>query len=94
MAVKKLSQEEIEQRLGQLEGWTLKDGKLHRDFVFADFVRAFAFMTRIALVAEAMGHHPEWFNVYNRVSIDLRTHDVGGLSASDFELAARVNELA
>ena len=93
MAIEKLPPEEIEHRLGELDGWSVEDGKLHRDLRFGDFVAAFGFMTRLALVAEAMGHHPEWSNVYNRVSIDLSTHDAGGISRLDFELAAKVNEL-
>ena len=94
MATQKLSPAEIEQRLGQLDGWTLADGKLHKDYSFADFVHAFGFMSSVALVAEGMGHHPEWFNVYNRVSIDLTTHDAGGISHLDFEFAAKADALA
>ena len=94
MAIQKLSQDEIDQRLGGLDGWTIQDGKLHKDYSFASFVHAFGFMSSVALVAEAMDHHPEWFNVYNRVSIDLTTHDAGGISHKDFELAAKADELA
>jgi 4a-hydroxytetrahydrobiopterin dehydratase len=94
MATKKLSPAEIEDRLGRLDGWTLKDGKLHKDYAFDSFVQAFSFMSGVALVAESMNHHPEWFNVYHKVSIDLTTHDAGGISAKDFELAARADELA
>lgn len=95
MAIKKLSEEEIRARLGEIEGWSLDgDGKLARTFQFADFVAAFGFMSRVALVAEKMDHHPEWFNVYNRVQVQLATHDVGGLSEGDFVLAAKMNELA
>lgn len=93
MASEKLSADEIERRLGGLEGWSVEDGKLHRDFRFGDFVAAFGFMARVALLAESMNHHPEWSNVYNRVSIDLSTHDAGGISGLDFELAAKVNRL-
>jgi len=93
MAIEKLSAEEIERRLGELEGWTVADGKLHRDLQFANFVDAFGFIARVALHAEAMNHHPEWFNVYNRVSIDLSTHDAGGISRHDFELAEKINAL-
>ena len=93
MAVKKLSTQEIERRLGELDGWSVNRGKLHRDFAFDDFVAAFGFMARVALHAEAMNHHPEWSNVYNRVSIHLTTHDVGGISRRDFELAAKVNQV-
>jgi 4a-hydroxytetrahydrobiopterin dehydratase len=84
----KLSDAEIQTRLGKLSGWTVNNGKLHRELQFADFVQAFGFMTRCALLAEKRDHHPEWFNVYNKVVIDLTTHDAGGISAKDFELAA------
>ncbi len=94
MGIEKLTQEQIESGLAKLDGWTLRDGKLHRDLVFADFVAAFGFMARVALVAEAMEHHPEWLNVYNRVSIDLTTHDAGGISQHDLDLAARIDSLA
>jgi 4a-hydroxytetrahydrobiopterin dehydratase len=90
----KLSESEIQSALRQRGGWTVVNGKLHREFKFADFVHAFGFMASAALVAEAMGHHPEWFNVYNRVTIDLTTHDAGGISAKDFELAAKLDALA
>ena len=76
-----------------LPNWQLVAGKLHRDLVFADFVEAFGFMTKVALVAEAMDHHPQWSNVWNRVSIDLVTHDTGGLSNLDVELAQRIDGL-
>ena len=76
-----------------LPNWHLVDGRLHRDLVFADFVEAFAFMTKVALVAEAMDHHPQWSNVWNRVSIDLITHDTGCLSNLDVQLAQRIDEL-
>ena len=76
-----------------LPQWDLVAGKLHRDLVFADFVEAFAFMTKVALIAEAMDHHPEWTNVWNRVSIDLITHDTGGLSSLDVQLAQRIDGL-
>jgi 4a-hydroxytetrahydrobiopterin dehydratase len=76
-----------------LPNWQQVAGKLHRDLVFADFVEAFAFMTKVALIAEAMEHHPEWTNVWNRVSIDLVTHDMGGLSNLDVQLAQRIDGL-
>ncbi len=94
MATEKLVPEAIEVRLGRLDGWTLKNGKLHKDYVFESFVRAFSFMSGVAIVAESMNHHPEWFNVYNRVTIDLTTHDAGGISVKDFELAAKADALA
>ena len=89
----KLRDEEVQARMKDLAGWNIVDGKLHREFQFKNFVEAFSFMTSLAMHAEAKGHHPEWFNVYNRVVIDLSTHDVGGLSAFDFEFAAAANAL-
>jgi 4a-hydroxytetrahydrobiopterin dehydratase len=74
-----------------LPDWSVLNGKLHREFRFANFVEAFAFMAKVALIAEAMGHHPEWSNVWNRVTIDLVTHDTGGLSNLDVELANRID---
>jgi 4a-hydroxytetrahydrobiopterin dehydratase len=90
----KLTDGEISSRLGGIEGWELVSGKLHKAFAFPSFVEAFAFMTKTALAAEAMQHHPEWFNVYNKVVVDLSTHDVGGISQRDFELAKRMNGFA
>ncbi len=89
-----LSADELRNALNQLEGWIEKDGKLHRQLQFNSFVEAFGFMSSVALVAESMGHHPEWCNVYNRVTIDLTTHDAGGITNKDLELAKKVNELA
>jgi 4a-hydroxytetrahydrobiopterin dehydratase len=94
MAIAKLEPDEIARRLTSLTGWTVAEGKLHREFRFADFVTAFGFMTRAALVAERMNHHPEWFNVWNTVRVDLTTHDAGGISGRDFELAAEMDRLA
>ncbi|MFS8886438.1 4a-hydroxytetrahydrobiopterin dehydratase [Synechococcus sp. H70.2] len=90
----KLSEAEIQARLENLPGWSLRDGKLHRQFQFRSFVEAFGWMSSVALVAESMGHHPEWSNVYNRVRVDLTTHDAGGITELDFILAQRMNELA
>lgn len=92
--MQKLSEAEIESRLSELAGWSLVDGKLHREFQFKDFVAAFAFMTGVALVAESKNHHPEWRNVYNRVVMDLTTHDAHGLTSRDFELASAASALA
>jgi 4a-hydroxytetrahydrobiopterin dehydratase len=80
--------------LAALPGWTLEKGKLHREFGFADFKQAFAFMTRVAAVADQMDHHPEWFNVYKTVRVDLATHDAGGISELDFKLATAMNAAA
>jgi 4a-hydroxytetrahydrobiopterin dehydratase len=77
----------------ELPEWTLSNNKLKREFVFGDFNAAFGFMTRVALVAEAMGHHPEWSNVWNRVVIELTTHDLSGLSSLDVEMAKRIDGL-
>ena len=93
MAAVPLTPAEIDQLPQQLPGWSLVDGKLHRELVFADFNEAFGFMSRVALIAEAMGHHPEWRNVWNRVVVDLTTHDTGGLSNLDRQLAQRIRAL-
>ena len=90
-ATKKLSETEVAERLRKLGGWTVVSGKLHREFTCQDFVAAFGNMTRVALVAEAMNHHPEWCNVWNKVVIDLNTHSVKGISDLDFELAAKID---
>jgi 4a-hydroxytetrahydrobiopterin dehydratase len=90
----RLSPHQIEATLEALPGWSVENDKLHRVFRFADFVHAFGFMTSAALVAESMNHHPEWFNVYNRVEVDLTTHDAGGITQSDVELARQMNLLA
>ena len=92
--IKPLTQNELTNALAGLKDWQIIDGKLHRDLKFKSFVEAFGFMSSIAIVAESQGHHPEWFNVYNRVTIDLVTHDVGGITDKDTELASIINELA
>jgi 4a-hydroxytetrahydrobiopterin dehydratase len=91
---RRLSDTEIQTALTQLTGWSLQGNKLHRQFKFANFNEAFGFMTRLALVAEKMGHHPEWFNVYNRVTLDLTTHDAGGITELDVKLAEQANGFA
>ena len=90
----KLSDDEIQQRLSGLDGWSLEDGKLHREFTFSDFNEAFGFMTRVALVAEKMNHHPDWSNSWNRVVIDIVSHAAGGVTEGCFELATKANDLA
>jgi 4a-hydroxytetrahydrobiopterin dehydratase len=77
----------------ELPLWTLEGEHLKRSFKFADFVDAFGFMARVALLAEKADHHPEWFNVYNRVDVALTTHDAGGLSARDVKLAQAIDRL-
>jgi 4a-hydroxytetrahydrobiopterin dehydratase len=94
VAIVKLTAEQIEAELAKHPGWVVKGGKLHREVVFEGFVEAFGFMASVALVAQAMNHHPEWFNVYNKVTIDLTTHDAGGISARDFRFAAAIDKLA
>lgn len=84
---------ELNPGLAQLKGWQLKEGKLQKIYQFRDFVDAFSFMTRVAFAAEKLQHHPEWFNVYNKVTIDLVTHDVGGISNLDIELASQIDRL-
>ena len=90
----KLSEAEIAAALSKLPGWELQEDKLHREYKFADFVAAFAFMTGAALIAQAMDHHPEWFNVWNTVRVDLSTHDAGGVTALDVKLAHAMEALA
>ena len=89
-----LSADEQQRRLTDLEGWVIEDNALTRTFTFGNFVAAFGFMTSAAIIAEKMNHHPEWSNVYNRVTIRLTTHDAGGITELDFQLASTMNELA
>lgn len=88
---RKLSNEELAEKLNGVPGWTVEAGRLTRTLNFRNFEDAFAFMTRCALEIEKMDHHPEWSNVYRRVKIELSTHEVGGISGLDFELASRIN---
>jgi 4a-hydroxytetrahydrobiopterin dehydratase len=90
---RRMSEDEIQSALAQLPGWSLDDGRLYREFGFDDFIAAFSFMTRVALVAQGMDHHPDWTNVYNRVQIRLSTHDLGGITTWDVRLAGRINGL-
>ena len=90
----KMTDSEIAAGLKSLPGWTVVAGKLHREYQFANFVEAFGFMASAALVAESMGHHPEWFNVYHKVVVDLATHSIGGISNFDLELAKKMEALA
>ncbi len=91
-----LGLDQVQQQLPALPGWHLDAARpaLRREFRFADFNQAFAFMTRLALLAEARNHHPEWFNVYNRVDITLTTHDAGGITERDLEMARFANAAA
>jgi 4a-hydroxytetrahydrobiopterin dehydratase len=93
MARTKLTESEIEAALTRLDGWTVVNEKLHRELRFADFIHAFGFMTTAALGIEKMNHHPEWCNVWNRVTIDLTTHDAAGITQLDVDLAAMLDAL-
>jgi 4a-hydroxytetrahydrobiopterin dehydratase len=90
---RKLSQDEVEMEVQNLEGWRLSNGKIKKEFKFSTFVQAFGFMTKVAIESEKLNHHPEWFNVYNQVSIDLITHDLDGVSTYDVKLARIINQL-
>jgi len=93
-APRKLDRDEIEKAMKSLSGWSLEDGKLHKELKLKSFVQAFGFMTQAALVAESMNHHPDWSNAYNRVRIDLSTHEAGGITEQDIELAGRMDAIA
>ena len=92
--IQKLSEAEVRARLSEIQGWQLVDAKLQKTFTFGSFVQAFGFMSSVALLAEAMNHHPEWSNVYSRVTIALNTHDVSGISELDFALAKKIEGIA
>ncbi len=94
MSEPQLTPQEVTAHLNKLEGWTISNDKLHKEFKFSDFVAAFGFMSSMALVSESMGHHPEWFNVYNKVVVDLTTHDAGGISMLDINWADKANQLS
>ena len=94
MQIEPLSSASLQKKLDEFADWDIKQQKLYRRFVFDNFVEAFGFMSRVALLAEALDHHPDWSNIYNRVDIYLTTHDAGGISERDFILAARINELS
>jgi 4a-hydroxytetrahydrobiopterin dehydratase len=96
MPAKRLTDAERTEGLSRLPQWTMVEGReaISRVFRFPDFVAAFGFMSRAALVAEKMDHHPEWFNVYNKVEVTLATHDAGGLTRLDLDLAAAMDRLA
>ena len=89
----KLSESIIEEKLKNLPGWSVKNDKLYKEFQFNDFNQAFGFMTRAAMEIEKMNHHPEWFNVYNRITVELTTHDAGGITDNDVNLARILNSL-
>ena len=90
----KLDKSELQSALTGLPGWTLAQGKLHREYKFPDFVHAFGFMATSAIAIEKMNHHPEWFNVYKTVEVTLSTHDAGGVTEKDVALAKAMDALA
>lgn len=92
--MQKLTDSEVQEALAGLSGWSVVAGKLHREYRFPDFIHAFGFMATSALAIEKMNHHPEWFNVYNRVTVDLTTHDAGGVTERDVKLAQTLEETA
>jgi 4a-hydroxytetrahydrobiopterin dehydratase len=92
--VQKMTKADVATAVAKLSGWSVKDGKLHREYKFADFPHAFGFMATAAPSIEKMDHHPEWFNVYNRVVVDLNTHSAGGITQKDFDLAALLEGIA
>jgi len=90
----RLSDADIDKELKSLAGWSIVNKKLHKEFQFENFNQAFGFMTRAAMEIEKMNHHPEWFNVYNRITVELTTHDAGGITKNDVNLAKILNSLA
>jgi 4a-hydroxytetrahydrobiopterin dehydratase len=90
----KLTPSEISSQLLKLPDWSVKDGKLHRDYQFPNFSLAIGFMMSAAVLIEKKDHHPEWFNVYNKVTVDLTSHDAGGITARDFDLASALEQIA
>lgn len=93
MGLERLSKQEIENELKNLKGWSVTNEKLQKNFEFSDFNEAFGFMTRAAMHIEKINHHPEWFNVYNKLRIELTTHDAGGITNNDIKLAKILNSL-
>jgi 4a-hydroxytetrahydrobiopterin dehydratase len=91
--MKPLQDSEVEARLEKFEGWSFNENAIHTKLEFENFKEAFAAMTRIAFEAEALQHHPEWFNVYNNLEISLSTHDAQGVTNKDFELAERIEKI-
>ena len=93
MGLGKLSETEIQEILKELNGWTVVNGKLHKEMEFTDFNQAWQFMTSAVVEIEKMNHHPEWFNVYNKLVIDLMTHDAGGITENDVNLAKHLDKI-
>ncbi|PRX55406.1 4a-hydroxytetrahydrobiopterin dehydratase [Flagellimonas meridianipacifica] len=91
--MEKLNETQIKNELNNLEGWKYENGSIVKTFQFADFKEAFSVMTHIAFEAEKANHHPEWENVYNRLTIKLNTHDAGGITSYDFDLAKTIESI-
>ena len=94
MERRKVEARELDEALGELPGWTVDEGKLRKTLKFGSFAEAMGWMVSVAIYADRIDHHPEWFNVYNRVEVALITHDMGALSTLDLALARRMQELA
>ena len=93
MSIAQANEKEIQEFLTKNTAWDLKDNKLHREYQFKDFVEAFDFMTQVASFSELSDHHPEWCNIYNKVVVDLTTHEVGSITERDFSLAKQMNKI-
>lgn len=100
MGATKLTEQEIAEHLDEVNAnksvenqWNIVDGKLEKEFIFSNFIQAFGWMTQVAMHAEKLIHHPEWFNVWNKVHVKLTTHDVGGISDLDFKMIKRMEKL-
>ena len=93
MSIEQAGADAVDEFLRENPDWSVQDGKLHREYVFADFVEAMGFMMRAAIIAERSDHHPEWFNVYKKVVVDLTTHEAGGITQRDFDLAREMGRL-
>jgi 4a-hydroxytetrahydrobiopterin dehydratase len=93
MKRKKLNASETKNHLKELTGWTLDNNFIQKDFEFKDFLEAFGFLSRIAVLSEKLNHHPNWSGVYNKVQIKLQTHDAGGITAKDIELAKQIEKI-
>jgi 4a-hydroxytetrahydrobiopterin dehydratase len=93
MKLIKATEAEIQRFIAQHTAWSVEEDKLHCQYVFNNFIEAFSFMTKVALIAESLNHHPEWFNTYKQVAINLITHEVGGISKRDFELARKIQDI-
>ena len=94
MVMTRATESEVQALIAELGFWSVRGGKLHREYRFRDFVQAFGFMSQVALLAERAAHHPEWFNVYNRVVIDLTTHEAEGITWKDLDMAREMEQIA